>query len=157
MVSNRSAPPGTIVPSLCYADTAAAIEWLCRVFGFIEDVRWGPPEMPSAQLSIGDGAVMVFGPSEPEENGRRFRAPDGDGLSHSVMVAVSDVDAHYQHAVDSGALVARELQTWPLIGERQYSVLDVEGHSWTFTQSVDDVDPRVWASQVRDTTAPHRD
>jgi uncharacterized glyoxalase superfamily protein PhnB len=49
-VNNRSAPPGTIVPNLCYRATAAAIEWLCLAFGFTEDVRWGPPEMPSAQL-----------------------------------------------------------------------------------------------------------
>ena len=32
-----------------------------------------------------------------------------------------------------------------MIGERQYSVLDLEGHLWTFTQSVADVDPRDWA------------
>jgi uncharacterized glyoxalase superfamily protein PhnB len=96
VVKNRSAPPGAVVPGLCYEDTAAAIEWLTRVFGFEEDVRWGPPEMPSAQLTIGEGAIFVFGPRGPEKHGRTFR----------------------------------------------------RGHSWTFTQSVADVDPHEWASQV---------
>lgn len=151
MVNNRSAPPGTIVPKLCYADTVAAIAWLCDAFGFAEDVRWGPPDMPSAQQSIGAGSIMIFGPRDPAEHGRRFRPPDGNALSHSVMVAVDDIDAHYRHAIDNGATIANDLQTWPLIGERQYSVLDLEGHSWTFTQSVADVDPHEWASHVQGT------
>jgi len=154
VVKNRSAPPGAVVPGLCYEDTAAAIEWLTRVFGFEEDVRWGPPEMPSAQLTIGEGAIFVFGPRGPEEHGRTFRAPRGDELSHSVMVAVDDVDAHHRHAVGHGATVVNELRTWPRIGERQYSVLDLGGHSWTFTQSVADVDPHEWASHVSVTPGP---
>jgi hypothetical protein len=32
-----------------------------------------------------------------------------------------------------------------VIGERQYSVLDLDRHLWTFTQSVADVDPHDWA------------
>jgi uncharacterized glyoxalase superfamily protein PhnB len=57
------------------------------------------------------------------------------------MVAVDDVDKHHERAVAEGANLHRELQTYPVIGERQYSVEDLGGHLWTFTQSVADVDP----------------
>jgi hypothetical protein len=29
-------------------------------------------------------------------------------------------------------------------GERQYTVTDLAGHCWTFSQSVADVDPAAW-------------
>jgi uncharacterized glyoxalase superfamily protein PhnB len=65
------------------------------------------------------------------------------------MVAVDDVDKHHERAVAEGANLDRELQTYPVIGERQYSVEDLGGHLWTFTQSVADVDPRDWADLDR--------
>ena len=39
MIANRSAPLGTIVPSLIYNDVARAIDWLCEVFGLAERLR----------------------------------------------------------------------------------------------------------------------
>lgn len=145
MVHNRSAPLGTIVPTLCYPDTNAAIEWLCRAFGFVESVRWGAEDRPSAQLDIGAGSIMLFAP-RPDDGltGRTSRPPSSDSGSHSVMVAVEDVDRHYDRAVAAGARLHRDLQSWPGIGERQYSVLDLAGHLWTFTQSIADIDPKDW-------------
>jgi hypothetical protein len=35
-------------------------------------------------------------------------------------------------------------------GERQYTVEDLAGHRWTFTQSIADVDPRDWGGIVRE-------
>jgi uncharacterized glyoxalase superfamily protein PhnB len=146
MVTNRSAPPGTIVPILCYRDTKVAIEWLCRVFGFRESLRWGPNDNQDAELSIGGGAIFVRGPRRPDGlTERSLRPPLAEQASHSVMVAVEDVDEHHTRAVAEGARVHRELRTYPVIGERQYSALDLDGHLWTFTQSVADVDPHDWA------------
>jgi uncharacterized glyoxalase superfamily protein PhnB len=146
MVANRSAPPGTMVPILCYDDTRAAIEWLSRVFGFRESLRWGSSENPDAELDIGDGAIFVRGPRRSVEVTERvLRPPVASEASHSIMVAVDDVDKHHERAVAEGASLHRELQTYPVIGERQYSVEDLGGHLWTFTQSVADVDPRDWA------------
>ena len=39
MIENRSAPPGSTVPVLSYADVAKAIDWLCGAFGFTERLR----------------------------------------------------------------------------------------------------------------------
>jgi hypothetical protein len=47
--------------------------------------------------------------------------------------------------VADDARLHRELRTDPVIGERQYSVLELDGHLWTFRQSVADVDPHDWA------------
>ena len=146
MVRNRSAPPGPIVPTLCYRDTNAAVEWLCRVFGFRETLRWGRRSNPSAEVAVGAGAIFVRAPRDADGlTDRSLRPPLPQGASHGLMVPVDDVDEHYRRAMEQGARLHRELETYDLIGERQYSVLDPEGHLWTFTQSVADVDPRDWA------------
>jgi uncharacterized glyoxalase superfamily protein PhnB len=64
-----------------------------------------------------------------------------------VMVPVNDVDAHYAKAQAAGAHVVSEPTTYPY-GERQYSVLDIGGHRWTFTQSVADSDPATWGGEL---------
>ena len=143
---NRSAPPGTMVPLLCYGDTKLAIEWLCRVFGFRESLRWGPRDNPDAQLETGQGAILVRRARGPDGLTDRFlRPPVANEASHGVLVAVDDVDEHHRRAMAEGARLHRELETYPRIGERQYSVLDLDGHLWTFSQSVADVDPHEWA------------
>jgi hypothetical protein len=35
-----------------------------------------------------------------------------------------------------------------MYGERQYNALDLVGHSWTFSQSVNDVGPEEWGGQA---------
>lgn len=59
------------------------------------------------------------------------------------MVRVTDVDAHCAHARASGAQILDEPTTYPY-GERQYSAADLGGHVWTFSESVEDVDPSTW-------------
>ena len=146
MFENRSAPPGPVVPQLCYRDTNVASEWLCRVFGFHEVLRWGERDKPSVQLAVGDGAIFVRPPRAGEGlSEREMRPPLPSEGSHSLLVPVHEVDKHYRQAMSHGPRLQRELQTYPLIGERQYTVLDLDGHVWTFTQSVADVDPSAWA------------
>jgi uncharacterized glyoxalase superfamily protein PhnB len=146
VVDNRSAPPGPLVPHLCYQDTNVAAEWLCRAFGFREVLRWGSRDDLSVQLAVGNGAIFLRAPRAGDgATGRTLRPPlPGEG-SHSMLVPVPDVDEHCRVAMSQGARLQRELQTYPQIGERQYTVLDLAGHVWTFSQSVADVDPHAWA------------
>jgi uncharacterized glyoxalase superfamily protein PhnB len=148
---NRSAPPGTIVPSLCYADVEKAAAWLCDTFGFVERLRWGgDAAQPSVELVLGQAAIFVRGPAASRSpDDPPFRPPAPDGRSHSIMVGVDDVDAHYQRACDRGATITLPIQTYAF-GERQYSAVDLDGHRWCFTQSVGDVDPHDWGAQVAD-------
>ncbi len=125
-------PPGPVIPELPYADVTAAAQWLCNAFGFTERLRIGNHRI---QLHVGDGALVVV------------EAGDASAAASRVMVPVADVDAHHATAKAAGAKVIGEPTTYPF-GERQYSVLDVGGHRWTFTQSVADVDPASWGGEL---------
>ena len=153
MISNRSAPAGTIVPSLIYNDVAGAIDWLCDVFGFKERLRAGEDgKVGHAQLAIGQGGVMLGASrigqgfaSAPDS--AELRPPRANEVSQTLLVRVEDVDAHYEHAKQRGARILQPPTTHPY-GERQYTAADLEGHRWTFSQSVADVNPEDWGASV---------
>jgi uncharacterized glyoxalase superfamily protein PhnB len=56
---------------------------------------------------------------------------------------VEDVDSHYEHARRAGARIINPPADYPY-GERQYVAEDFGGHRWTFSQSIADVDPKIW-------------
>lgn len=132
--TNRSCPPGPVIPVLCYPDVRAAAAWLCQAFGFTERLRIGDHRI---QLHVGSGAVVVA------------EAPKGStaAADHSVMVPVDDVHAHHARAMRHGATIAAAPMDHPY-GERQYSAVDIGGHRWTFTQSLADVDPAEWGGEL---------
>jgi uncharacterized glyoxalase superfamily protein PhnB len=137
-LDNRSAPPQDVIPILAYGDVRDAVEWLSRVFGFTEKVQIADHR---SQLAVGTGAVIVADATY----GRRVPAGD-EGVTHSTMVRVADVDAHHRHAAAEGAEILGEPADQPF-GERQYSARDLAGHLWTFTQAVRDVDPEEWGGR----------
>ncbi len=151
MVVNRSAAPGPIAPHLVYEDVGTASAWLCETFGFVERFRYGPDGNPAgAQLAVGAGAVFLVGPRQGQSpawgDQATFRPPRPDEVTHTVSVQVEDVDRHYEHARQCGARIFGPPETYPF-GERQYTVEDLAGHRWTFTQSVADVAPEEWGGQ----------
>ncbi len=143
-VLNRSMPPNVVIPVLAYADVREAVEWLCRSFGFSERLRIGNHR---AQLSFGEGSVIVTAQrvaqrSESSKLADSRPLPEGES-SHSVMVRVSDVDSHYERAKQCGARIVQPPTDYSY-GERQYTAEDLEGHRWTFSQTIADVDPKTW-------------
>jgi uncharacterized glyoxalase superfamily protein PhnB len=62
------------------------------------------------------------------------------------MVRIEDVDAHHQLAVQHGAKVLQQPTDFPY-GERQYTVEDLAGHIWTFSQTLSDIAPEEWGGQ----------
>jgi len=135
-MQNRSIPSATIIPELAYADVPAAAAWLCRAFGFTERLRIGDHRI---QLLAGAGAIVVMD-----------RSRDDAGAlpsAHGILVRVESVDAHYQRAVAAGADVSSAPVTHPF-GERQYGARDPGGHRWTFSETVDDVDPASWGGEL---------
>jgi uncharacterized glyoxalase superfamily protein PhnB len=141
MVFNRSAPRATVVPILVYEDVAKAIDWLCDAFGFTERLRAGPPggSVTHAQLDIRDGAVMLG------RQGAEFRASRAEEVSQYVTVHVEDVDSHFERSRQRGARIVKAPATMPF-GERQYTVEDLGGHRWIFSQSVADVALADWGA-----------
>jgi uncharacterized glyoxalase superfamily protein PhnB len=139
MRGNRAMPQAHVVPELVYPDVDAAVEWLCRVFGFAE--RW-TASGHRAQLAVGDGAVVVTTGDEPG------RAPPGDGpRSHALLVRVGDVEAHHARASEEGATILGPPADFPY-GERQYTAVDLAGHRWTFSESIADVSPEDWGVHI---------
>jgi uncharacterized glyoxalase superfamily protein PhnB len=137
---NHSVPPATVVPILVYPDVRAAVDWLAGAFGFRERVRIG--ESHRAQLSIGaDGAVIVA-----DVHGEQL-APDPGRVTHLIRVRVDDVDGHHARARDFGASVL----DGPVdrdYGERDYTVEDLAGHRWNFSESMHDVAPEEFGCET---------
>jgi uncharacterized glyoxalase superfamily protein PhnB len=138
MQPNRSMPRSSVVPVLVYPDVGEAVDWLCAVFGFVLRLRIGDHR---AQLQFGDGDLVVA--AERTDGTVQWRAPMPGELCASVMVRVPDVEAHHRLAALHGARVVESPADHPY-GERQYSVEDLAGHRWTFSQTVADVDPQEW-------------
>jgi uncharacterized glyoxalase superfamily protein PhnB len=126
------------VPILAYPDVRAAVQWLSAAFGFIERTRIG--ESHRAQLSIGaDGAMIVA-----EDRGDPVA---GSGSTHVIRVRVNDVDASFEQARAYGARIL-ETPTDREYGERDFTVEDLAGHRWQFSESVSDVVPEEYGCQT---------
>lgn len=121
-------PPSTVIPVLVYEDVGEAVEWLCDAFGFSERWRAGNHR---AQLAVGDGAVVVGERRVAEalvgSDPTIFRAPRRGEVSHSILVRVDDLDAHYRQARQGGARILRQPEEFAY-GERQYTAEDLAGH-----------------------------
>jgi uncharacterized glyoxalase superfamily protein PhnB len=137
VIHNRAVPVAGVLPELYYFDAGKAIEWLSRVFGF--EVHYIVPEdggsVHTAQLRLGNAYIMV--------RNRRDRQPvpnEVGGCTQQLMVIVEDVDRHYAHAKAEGAELIGE-PVDQIYGEREYEVIDLDGHRWMFSQHIADIDP----------------
>jgi uncharacterized glyoxalase superfamily protein PhnB len=135
MLTNRSMPRATVIPTLAYPEVGAAVDWLRAAFGFTPRLLIGEHR---AQLQIGEDGAMVV---------TRARGEAGKGeRAHGIMVRVDDVDAHYKQALTHGAWIVGPPEDQPY-GERQYTAIDLAGHAWTFSQSIADVAPESWGGK----------
>ncbi|GIP38197.1 glyoxalase [Paenibacillus sp. J31TS4] len=146
MVKNRSVPTDCVLPHVYYNNMPDALIWLNKVLGFVEHYRI---ELPDGQLHgvmmhHGDAWIML------KQSGRTLTSPAKLGVSTlSLMVFVEDVDDHYRRAKSSGAQIVEELFDTEY-GERQYAVLDLEGHLWEFSQHIRDVTPESFGAKFAD-------
>jgi uncharacterized glyoxalase superfamily protein PhnB len=131
MKTNRSMMTSAVIPVLTYPDVVVAAEWLCTAFGFTQRLRIFTHRI---QLNAGAGHLVVAD-----------GATSGD--ESSVMIRVADADAHCAIARSAGAHITNEPADYPF-GERQYSAVDFAGRRWTFSQTIDDVDPASWGGEL---------
>jgi uncharacterized glyoxalase superfamily protein PhnB len=144
----KKTPPGwpRISSSLFYQDPAAAIDWLCRAFGFEVrlKVEGEGGRIEHSELVFGDGLIMVG--SEGGASRRPTPLPTksprslGGAITQALAVFVDDVDAHCERARAAGAKIV-EPPTTQDYGEdywsdRGYRAEDIEGHQWFFMQRV---------------------
>lgn len=123
-------PPCTLIPELVYDDVGEAIDWLCDKLGFVERWRAGSHR---AQLSFNGGTVAI---TEP-------RTSDVRPGPRDIIVRVGDAHAHHEHARSHGATIIKAPRDFPY-GERQYTLEDLAGHHWTFSESIADLVPEQW-------------
>ena len=130
-----------ISSAIYYEDAVAAIDWLCRAFGF--EVRLkilgDDGRLVHSELTYGEGVVMVGQTGSPDKPSFRQspRALAGAN-TQNMMVYVDDVEAHSAQARALGAKIVMEPKTtdygedyWT---DRSYECEDFEGHHWWFSQ-----------------------
>jgi uncharacterized glyoxalase superfamily protein PhnB len=126
----------TVIPCLRYRDAPAAIDWLCRTFGFERHlvVPNADGSIAHAQLSFGNGMLMLGSVRKEEtEFGRLMKQPDevGGASTQSIYVVLNDADAVYAQAKAGGAKIAVDIRSEDY-GGRGFSCYDLEGHLWSF-------------------------
>ena len=124
----------SIVPALRYRDAPAAIEWLCRAFGFERRAVYVDGDIVlHAQLVFGNGMVMLSSAGNDGAWNALVAQPDENGLreTQSPCVVVADVDAHHARAKAAGATIVIDIADQEY-GGRGYACRDPEGHLWWF-------------------------
>lgn len=124
----------TIIPGLRYRDAHAAIEWLCKAFGFEKHAVYENEHgrVMHAQLVYGNGMVML-GEVNPDGFGEYVAQPDeiGGRETQCACVTVNDCKAHYERAKAAGAEIIEDYAEKPY-GGAGYACRDPQGHLWWF-------------------------
>ncbi len=123
----------TVIPALQYKDAPAAIDFLCRAFGFEKKAVYQGEgnTIAHAELTYGNGMIMLGSVKDTEYGKLLVRPGDAGGVTMSSYVVVPDADAHFAKAKAAGAQIVREPVTQDY-GGRDYTCKDPEGHVWTF-------------------------
>lgn len=142
-MSKRPAKPADypwIVPSLTVKDADAALAFYQKAFGFEKKMTMPGPDGKTvhAEVRWRDQVVMI----SPESPQYPCKAPITLGIRppSGLYVYVDDVDALCKRATAAGAKVdkAPADMFW---GDRTCSLIDPDGHVWSFGTNVADFDP----------------
>jgi uncharacterized glyoxalase superfamily protein PhnB len=123
----------TVIPAIRYRDAPAAIEWLCTALGFEKNAVYANPDgtIVHAQLTFGNGMVMLSSVSEGKPYDRLMRQPDqvGGVETQAPCLIVSDCAAAYAQAKAAGAEMVMDFETKDY-GGSAFACRDPEGHLW---------------------------
>jgi uncharacterized glyoxalase superfamily protein PhnB len=128
-----------IIPCLRYEDAPAAIDFLCRAFGFERHAVYADDKDPAiiqhAQLVDRGNMIMLSSVARSdsewvEKSGMKTVAQAG-GNTQAPYIVLDDVDAHAARARAAGAEIIAEPADQDY-GGRVYSARDPEGYVWSF-------------------------
>ena len=124
----------TIIPAMRYRDAPAAIDFLCRAFGFAKNAVYANPDgtIAHAQLTLGGGMIILGSVSNGSPYSELIRQPDeiGGAETQSPCIVVEDCDAVYKTAKEAGANIVMDIADMDY-GGRAFSCRDPEGHLWS--------------------------
>jgi uncharacterized glyoxalase superfamily protein PhnB len=123
----------TVIPALRYRDAHGAIEWLCANFGFQKHlvVPGDKGNIAHAQLSFGNGMIMLGSIEVESEYGKAVSQADGNPAPQALYVVVADADEVYRSAKAAGTLMVIDIKDEEY-GGRGFTCRDLEGHIWSF-------------------------
>ena len=114
-------------PYLHYDDLPSAIEWLTRVFGFVEKGRWQDEQGTSVNAELLAGNVELWLDGTPG-----WWAKKGRKAEEWIGVWTNDVDAIFERVTSSGVQVGPPQHKF--YGVRLVQVTDPQGYTWGFMQ-----------------------
>jgi uncharacterized glyoxalase superfamily protein PhnB len=130
-----------IYPRLAYRDELTAVDYLARVFQFVEqrEARMEMGDHCLCWMRVGTGVFML---GHANTDVHLIHSPLDAGLTTVMLnVYVHDIDAHYAHAVAEGADITMTLDD-AFYGERRYEATDPEGHRWHIAERFEDIRAR---------------
>lgn len=123
-----------MIPTMRYRDATAAVEWLCRAFGFEKHQVFTDDggNVVHAELAYGDSVLMI-GPAVDTEFGKYIKTPGDIGgvITQAVYILVDDPDAHYARVKATGGEILLHIKDQDY-GGRDYTCRDPQGHIWSF-------------------------
>jgi PhnB protein len=127
---------------LTYEDGAAAMDWLRRAFGFVENARMLEPDgrLSHGEMWAFDGMIMLASPTPDYQGPKRHRETCPQAARWStvpwvidgVLVFVPDLERHFARAKAAGATILSGIEEGP--PARRYRAEDLEGHRWFFME-----------------------
>ena len=124
--------------SIFYEHPRVALRWLEQAFGlevtlFVEGPD-GDERFIHSELSLaGQGRLMVGG--QWSEWAKSPRSLSGANTQCVRVQLTAGIDEHCERARAAGARIVQEPET-QFYGDRTYRCVDLEGHHWTFAQTV---------------------
>lgn len=125
----------SLIPVVIYQNQQAALTWLEQAFGFEVREMWtdAAGKIAHVEMGFGDGLVIIG--SEFADYTKSPKTIGGSNTQCLYVHVETGIDAHCERARQAGAVIAQK-PTDQFYGERTYRAIDLEGHVWTFSQTV---------------------
>ena len=125
----RHATLGSIV---FYRDPQAALDWLENAFGFVRSmvVTDDTGNLMHAEMRFANAYIIV-----DSEWAEHIASPLSVARTPSRSICACRATSMVQRARVAGAVILQEPED-QFYGARTYRAIDLEGHMWTFSQTV---------------------
>jgi uncharacterized glyoxalase superfamily protein PhnB len=124
----------SLVAGMRYRNGPAAIDFLCKAFGFERQlvVLNDAGDVAHAQLTLGKAMIMLGSAPSPDLTAILALPEEVGGcVTATLYIHVADPDTHYAQAKAAGAVIVREIAD-QAHGGRDYMCRDQESHVWQF-------------------------